>query len=114
MCIAILYTKSIIVYTTATHEVSMKPDVREAPINIRAKISQRDLIDMAANLVSKSRTDFMLEVACREAQDILLDQRLFLLDDKQFASFMEELDAPMTAERQARIDNLMNRKSPWE
>jgi uncharacterized protein (DUF1778 family) len=39
---------------------------------------------------------------------------LFLLDDKQFASFMEELDAPMTAERQARIDNLMNRKSPWE
>ncbi|MGX2008894.1 DUF1778 domain-containing protein, partial [Enterobacter asburiae] len=24
------------------------------------------------------------------------------------------LDAPMTAERQARIDNLMNRKSPWE
>jgi uncharacterized protein (DUF1778 family) len=50
----------------------MKPDVREAPINIRAKTSQRDLIDMAANLVSKSRTDFMLEVACREAQDILL------------------------------------------
>ncbi|HHJ4503217.1 DUF1778 domain-containing protein [Raoultella ornithinolytica] len=92
----------------------MKPDVREAPINIRAKTSQRDLIDMAANLVSKSRTDFMLEVACREAQDILLDQRLFLLDDKRFASFMEELDAPMTAERQARIDNLMNRKSPWE
>ncbi|RRZ43543.1 DUF1778 domain-containing protein, partial [Klebsiella pneumoniae] len=58
----------------------MKPDVREAPINIRAKTSQRDLIDMAASLVSKSRTDFMLEVACREAQDILLDQRLFLLN----------------------------------
>jgi uncharacterized protein (DUF1778 family) len=69
----------------------MKPDVREAPINIRAKTSQRDLIDMAANLVSKSRTDFMLEVACREAQDILLDQRLFLLDDKQFASLWKSL-----------------------
>nr|QVQ59148.1 DUF1778 domain-containing protein [Klebsiella pneumoniae] len=69
---------------------------------------------MAANLVSKSRTDFMLEVACREAQDILLDQRLFLLDDNQFNAFVEELDAPMTPERQARIDNLMSRKSPWE
>ncbi|HHK9933380.1 TPA: DUF1778 domain-containing protein, partial [Klebsiella pneumoniae] len=46
----------------------MKPDVREAPISIRAKKSQRDLIDMAASLVSKSLTDFMLEVACREAQ----------------------------------------------
>ena len=89
----------------------MKPDVREAPINIRAKTSQRDLIDMAASLVSKSRTDFMLEVACREAQDILLDQRLFLLNHNQF---IEELDAPITPERQARIDNLMNRKSPWE
>ena len=71
----------------------MKPDVREAPINIRAKTSQRDLIDMAASLVSKSRTDFMLEVACREAQDILLDQRLFLLNDNQFEAFIEELDA---------------------
>ena len=92
----------------------MKPDVREAPINIRAKTSQRDLIAMAASLVSKSRTDFLLEVACREAQDILLDQRLFLLNDNQFEAFIEELDAPITPERQARIDNLMNRKSPWE
>lgn len=92
----------------------MKPDVREAPINIRAKTSQRDLIDMAASTVSKSRTDFMLEVACREAQDILLDQRLFLLNDNQFETFIEELDAPITPERRARIDNLMNRKSPWE
>ena len=92
----------------------MNPDVREAPINIRAKTSQRDLIDMAASLVSKSRTDFMLEVACREAQDILLDQRLFLLNDNQFEAFIEELDAPITPERQARIDKLMNRKSPFE
>lgn len=29
----------------------MKPDVREAPISIRAKKSQRDQIDMAASLV---------------------------------------------------------------
>lgn len=69
---------------------------------------------MAANLVSKSRTDFMLEVACREAQDILLDQRLFVLNDEQYDAFLAELDAPITAERQARIDDLMNRKSPWE
>lgn len=89
----------------------MKPDVREAPISIRVRKSQRDLIDMAASLVS---TDFMLEVACREAQNILLDQRLFLLNHNQFKAFIEELDAPITPERQARIDNLMNRKSQWE
>lgn len=43
----------------------MKPETKEARITIRAKASQRDLIDMAANFVSKSRTDFMLEAACR-------------------------------------------------
>lgn len=92
----------------------MKSEAREAPINIRAKTSQRDLIDMAASLVSKSRTDFMLDVACREAEDILLDQRLFILDDQQYDAFLAELDAPVTAERQARIDDLISRKSPWE
>ncbi|EMA4702916.1 DUF1778 domain-containing protein [Klebsiella pneumoniae] len=92
----------------------MKSEAREAPINIRAKTSQRDLIDMAASLVSKSRTDFVLEAACREAQDILLDQRLFILDDTQYDAFQAELDAPVTPERQARISALMSRKSPWE
>lgn len=65
----------------------MKPESKEAPINIRAKASQRDLIDMAANLVAKSRTDFMLDAACREAQDILLDQRLFIVDDEHTMRF---------------------------
>ncbi|HCM1918458.1 TPA: DUF1778 domain-containing protein [Salmonella enterica subsp. salamae serovar 28:r:e,n,z15] len=92
----------------------MKSEIREAPINIRAKTSQRDLIDMAANLVSKSRTDFVLDAACREAQDILLDQRLFILDDKQYDAFLAELDAPITPARQSKIDDLMSRKSPWE
>lgn len=92
----------------------MKSEAREAPINIRAKTSQRDLIDMAASLVSKTRTDFVLEAACREAQNILLDRRLFILDDKQYDAFLAELDAPITPERQARINDLMSRKSPWE
>ncbi|WP_150333885.1 type II toxin-antitoxin system TacA family antitoxin, partial [Escherichia coli] len=52
--------------------------------------------------------------ACREAQDILLDQRLFILDDEQYDAFLAALDAPITAERQAKINALMNRKSPWE
>ncbi|ECW6540207.1 DUF1778 domain-containing protein, partial [Salmonella enterica subsp. enterica serovar Give] len=48
------------------------------------------------------------------AQDILLDQRLFILDDQQYDAFLSELDAPITPERQARINDLMGRKSPWE
>ncbi|KMH45812.1 Uncharacterized protein conserved in bacteria [Klebsiella pneumoniae] len=56
----------------------------------------------------------MLEVACRVAKDFQLDQCLFLLDDNQFEAFIEELDAPITPERKVRIDNLLNRTSPWE
>lgn len=69
---------------------------------------------MAASLVSKSRTDFVLEAACHEAQDILFDQRLFVLSDQQYDAFLSELDAPITADRQVRIDDLMSRKSSWE
>lgn len=92
----------------------MKSEAREALINIRAKTSQRDLIDMAASPVSKSRTDFVLEAECREAQDMLLDKHLFVLSDQQYDAFLFELDAPITADRQVRIDALMGRKSPWE
>ncbi|EMH4163653.1 DUF1778 domain-containing protein [Pluralibacter gergoviae] len=92
----------------------MKPDVNEVSIHILARAPQRELIDMAANHVSKSRTDFILEAACREAQDVLLDRSLFLQGGEQFNEFLSALDAPLTQGRQARIEDLMKRKSPWE
>ncbi|MCI4209838.1 DUF1778 domain-containing protein, partial [Dickeya dianthicola] len=50
----------------------MRTETKETPINIRAKASQRELIDVAAKLLSKSRTEFILDAACREAEDVLL------------------------------------------
>ncbi len=35
-----------------------------APINIRALEGQRALIDKAASSLNKTRSDFMLEIAC--------------------------------------------------
>ncbi|MDZ7320028.1 DUF1778 domain-containing protein [Kosakonia sacchari] len=92
----------------------MKTETRKAPINIRAKASQRDLTDLVAHLVSTSRTDVVPEAACREAQVIQLNQRLFIQDDKQYGAFLAKLDAPIAPERQTRINDLMSRKSPWE
>ncbi|EUD08993.1 toxin-antitoxin system, antitoxin component, ribbon-helix-helix domain protein [Providencia alcalifaciens R90-1475] len=37
--------------------------MRNAAINLRALSEQRDLIDEAASLLGKNRSDFMLEVA---------------------------------------------------
>ena len=85
---------------------------RTAPINLRALDSQRNLIDKAAALSGKSRSDFMLETACREAENILLDQNLFMLNKDDFDSFMKSLDAPVKDNPALR--KLLSQKSPWE
>jgi uncharacterized protein (DUF1778 family) len=81
-------------------------------INIRAKTRQRNLIDQAAELVGRSRSDFMLDAACRTAEDILLDQAFFAVDTKTFHTFQELLDRPLPATDKLR--RLLKTKAPWE
>jgi uncharacterized protein (DUF1778 family) len=85
---------------------------RDININIRAKRTQRDLIDQAAEMLGKTRSDFMLETACREAEELLLDQRIFHLDAERFKQFQALLDTPPTANPKLR--ELMSSKGPWE
>ena len=42
-------------------------------INLRASRRQKLLIDRAAEALGRSRSDFMLSTACREAESVLLD-----------------------------------------
>ena len=83
-----------------------------APINIRALEGQRTLIDKAASSLNKTRSDFMLEAACQAAENILLDQRLFLVDDDAFSAFQAQLDAPVADNK--KLHYLLNQKSPWD
>ncbi len=52
----------------------MKSDVQ---LNLRAKEPQRALIDAAAEILHKSRTDFILETACR-CRESDPDRRVYL------------------------------------
>jgi uncharacterized protein (DUF1778 family) len=70
------------------------------------------LIDRASQICGKSRTDFVLEAACREAENILLDQRLFLLDKQAFADFEAALSAPVKDNPALR--KLLATPAPWE
>ncbi|MHB7643893.1 type II toxin-antitoxin system TacA family antitoxin [Klebsiella pneumoniae] len=70
----------------------MKSDVQ---LNLRAKESQRALIDAAAEILHKSRTDFILEMACKAAENVILDRRVFNFNDEQYAEFIDMLDAPV-------------------
>jgi len=86
--------------------------MRDAAINLRALPEQRDLIDQAASLLGKNRSDFMLEAACERAQAIVLDQVFFRLDSEKFQQFTMMLDAPPSAN--PGLERLMNVEAPWK
>jgi len=81
-------------------------------ISIRAKAGQRDLIDQAASRLGRSRSDFMLEAACRQAEDVLLDQTYFALDAKRFAAFQAMLDKPPAPTD--RLRRTLKAQAPWD
>jgi uncharacterized protein (DUF1778 family) len=85
---------------------------RDVTINIRAKANQRALIDRAAELQGKSRSEFMLESAYQKAQDVLLDRCFFGLDELKFKQFLALLDAPPTPNQ--KLNALLKTKSPWD
>lgn len=85
--------------------------MRDATINLRALPEQRELIDQAALLLGKNRSDFMLDAACDKAQAVLLDQVFFGLDAKKFRRFTQLLDAAPA--RNPGLERLMAVKAPW-
>jgi len=86
--------------------------MRDAAINLRALPEQRELIDHAAGLLGKNRSDFMLEAACEKAQSVLLDQVFFSLDAKKFRQFTAMLDAPPAPN--PGLERLMAVQAPWK
>ena len=81
-------------------------------INLRTPAAQRELIDRAAQLQGKSRTEFMLEAAREKAQQVLLDQTLFSVTPKQFKAFVALMDAPLA--QNVALQRLLAKRSPWQ
>lgn len=81
-------------------------------INLRATHEQKTLIDRAASCLGKSRTEFMLDATRKEAEQVLLDRRIYLLDDKRFAAFEAALAGP--ADSSTGLRKTMNTPPPWE
>jgi uncharacterized protein (DUF1778 family) len=85
---------------------------RGETINLRASQKQKALIDHAAQTLGRSRSEFMLETACREAEAVLLDRRYFALSGAAFKRFTAMLDRP--PKNNARLRRLLQTKAPWE
>jgi uncharacterized protein (DUF1778 family) len=88
------------------------PTTRNATVNLRLQASARDLIDQAAAALGKSRTEFMVEAARREAQAVLLDRCVFAISHKNFAAFVAALDRPPADN--PRLRRLFRTAAPWD
>lgn len=81
-------------------------------INLRIESTSRQLIDDAAAILGQTRTEFMVESARRQAVDVLLDQRLFMLDSKRYDSFMQALENPPAPG--PKLKALLRRTPAWQ
>ncbi len=81
-------------------------------INLRIEANTRQLIDDAAAILGKTRTEFMIDSARRQAIDVLLDQRLFVLDADRYDAFLHALDNPPAPGPKLR--SLLSRVPAWQ
>lgn len=88
------------------------PEEAKGSINLRIEGQTRRLIDDAAAILGKTRTEFMIESARQSAIDVLLDQRLFVLDPERYDAFVHALDNPPAPG--PRLKALMRRVPAWK
>ena len=80
-------------------------------LELRLTEEQNTLIRSAATYTSRSISDFVLSTATLEAQRRLADQRIFFMNDEQYARFEEILQASPTDDPKLR--KLFERPSPF-
>ncbi len=93
--------------------MSPRPPTAETqakPVNLRVRTEIRSLIDAAARVQGKSRSDFMIDAARRAAEETLLDQTLLRVDAQNFLRLADILDRPATGPG---LDRLMSASKPW-
>ena len=81
-------------------------------IQIRASAETKAMLNRAAQLRGQKLSEFMLDSARRQAEEAILDQRVFFLDAKTHDAFLALLDAP--AKPNAALRALMARKPAWQ
>ncbi|MDX8532703.1 DUF1778 domain-containing protein [Mesorhizobium sp. VK25A] len=85
---------------------------KEYPISMRLPEADVAMIDRAATLRGRSRTDFVRDAAVRAAEDVLMENRLVRMSPEGFAEFMEVLSA--SAAPVPDMVELAKRPAPWE
>lgn len=91
--------------------------IRRAPaqretLNLRIKPEERSLIDRAAKVRGKNRTDFVLDAARAAAEEALLDQAVVGTSPQAYAAFLDRLNQPPQSNE--RLRQTLNTPAPWD
>jgi uncharacterized protein (DUF1778 family) len=85
---------------------------KEHPLSVRLPEADIAIIDRAANLRGRARTDFVREAAVRAAEDVLMETAPIRMSASGFKAFMEVLSKPPRPVPE--LTELFERAAPWE
>jgi uncharacterized protein (DUF1778 family) len=85
---------------------------KEHPLSMRLPESDIAIIDRAASLRGRSRTDFVREAAVRAAEAVLMESSPVRMSAAAFKAFLAALSGPATAVPE--MVEVLRRAAPWE
>ncbi len=87
-------------------------DHKDYPLSMRLPEADIAIIDRAAGLRGRSRTDFVREAAVRAAEDVLMETLPIRMTAEGFDAFLQVIDEPPKPVPE--IVDVLRRKAPWE
>ncbi len=85
---------------------------KEHPLSMRLPDTDIAIIDRAARLRGRSRTDFVRDAAVRAAEDVLMETSPIRMSAEGFDAFMAAVSGPGTPVPE--MVDLFRRAAPWE
>jgi uncharacterized protein (DUF1778 family) len=85
---------------------------KDHPLSMRLPEGDIAIIDRAADLRGRSRTDFVREAAVRAAEEVLMESTLVRMSTEGFESFIQAVSAP--AAPVPEMVASLRRRAPWE
>lgn len=85
---------------------------KDYPLSMRLPEADIAIIDRAAGLRGRSRTDFVREAAVRAAEEVVMEAMPIRMSAAGFDAFLEALTAPPASVPE--MVELLRRPAPWE
>ncbi len=82
------------------------------PLSMRLPQADIAIIDRAAGLRGRSRTEFVRDAAVRAAEAVVMETALVRMSPEGFATFVAAISAPAVVVPE--IVDLVGRRAPWE